>query len=467
MQTNSRAKTYAVVGVGGRSKFYTHAILKEHAATTRLVAICDINPIALELAMEDLGNLGANITAWHADEFDTMIATHRPDVVLVTSKDCTHDHYICRAMELGCDVITEKPMTIDAARCRRIIDTRRRTGRRCRVAFNYRYMPRSTRIKELLMEGAIGAITSVVFTYNLGLIHGPSYFNRWHAEMEQSGGLLVHKATHHFDLVNFWIGENPRSVFACGKRNYFTPAMAARMGLRNCGPRCSGCLEATLCPFYSNIRAKNPAPPGQRLAGDFDPHYYNDLCVFREAVNIPDTMHALVGYESGAMVNYNLVTFGDKEYMNITFHGTLGRLEARGETPFRIYPHNGPMYEVPVANAVGGHGGADPVLLEDLFGAAPPFDPCRRAADERAGAMSILIGIAANHSIATGRQMLIDDLVPGLDTPDHTVMPRITDDIEIAPVSAWIARRRHEADERRRKARLTQADSFTAPATLA
>ena len=58
-----------------------------------------------------------------------MIAETKPDAVIVTSVDATHADYICRAMELGCDVITEKPMTTDAEKCQRILDTRRKTGR--------------------------------------------------------------------------------------------------------------------------------------------------------------------------------------------------------------------------------------------------------------------------------------------------------------------------------------------------
>lgn len=464
MQSN--LKTYAVVGVGGRSKFFTHAIVKDFADTARLVAICDNNPASLELAEEDLGRLGTRVAVWKAEDFDRMIKAHQPDVVLVASKDSTHDHYICRAMELGCDVVTEKPMTIDAEKCSRILETRRRTGRKCRVAFNYRYMPRSTQIKEMLMAGVIGPVTSISFTYNLGLIHGPFYFNRWHGEMKESGGLLVHKSTHHFDLVNFWLGSNPTSVFAQGQRNYFTRDMASRMGLQRVGPRCATCEESHRCPFYNDIRVKNPGVAGQPLAGDYEEHLYNDLCVFRDEIDTPDTMHVMVGYETGAMLNYNLVTFGDGEYLNVTFHGTLGRLESHSELPFRVYPHTGPMYEVPAKKAAGGHGGGDPALLRDLFAARPPHDPCHRAADERAGAMSILIGVAANRSMETRCSVALDELIPGLESPDHTPMPNIQDHFDPSEVRAWIDKKRSEAEERRRRARLTQVDSFTAPAAL-
>ncbi len=137
-----------------------------------------------------------------AEEFDRMIAEQKPDIVIVTTVDGYHHLYIIRGMELGCDVISEKPMTIDAGKCQKIIDTQARTGKRCTIAFNYRYSPPRTQVKEILMSGEIGEILSVDFHWMLNTFHGADYFRRWHSQKKYSGGLMVHKATHHFDLVN-------------------------------------------------------------------------------------------------------------------------------------------------------------------------------------------------------------------------------------------------------------------------
>ena len=130
------------------------------------------------------------------------------------------------AMELGCDVISEKPLTIDAASCQRILDTQRKTGMRCRVAFNYRYSSPRTQVKELLASGVIGEVHSVDFHWLLDTRHGADYFRRWHRNKANSGGLLVHKATHHFDLVNWWLDSVPEHVFASGHRRYYTGEQA-------------------------------------------------------------------------------------------------------------------------------------------------------------------------------------------------------------------------------------------------
>src|SRR5690606_23543453 len=122
--------------------------------------------------------------------------------------------------------ITEKPMTIDAEKARLILQTVERTGRRVRVAFNYRWSPHRTKVKELLESGAIGRVRSVNVEYLLNTNHGADYYRRWHAHMAESGGLLIHKSTHHFDLVNWWLDAVPQQVFAFGQLDFYGQANA-------------------------------------------------------------------------------------------------------------------------------------------------------------------------------------------------------------------------------------------------
>ena len=260
-------KRYAQVGVGSRSLMYTDAILHEFTATSELVGLCDNNEGRLRLRAALAREQGVEVKTYPAGEFEGMIRETRPDVVIVTTRDSTHDEYICRAMELGCDVITEKPMTTDAEKCQRIIDTQRRTGRKCRVTFNYRYSPPRTQVKELLMSGVIGEVLSVDFHWLLDTRHGADYYRRWHRNKANSGGLMVHKATHHFDLINWWLSAVPVEVFASGSKKFYTPQTAERYGLTKRGERCHGCPEAGRCPFLPGYRPGQAerAIPGERI----------------------------------------------------------------------------------------------------------------------------------------------------------------------------------------------------------
>ncbi|MHB1319135.1 MAG: Gfo/Idh/MocA family protein, partial [Anaerolineae bacterium] len=177
-------KRYVQVGLGGRSRMYLHGILQTYADTSEMTAVCDINEGRVALAVEEAREAGAAVKGYPAHQFDRMIAETKPDTVIVTTKDCFHDVYIVRAMELGCDVITEKPMTTDAEKCQRIIDAQHATGRRCRVTFNYRYSPPRTQMKALLMSGVIGEVLSLDFHWLLDTRHGADYFRRWHRNKE-------------------------------------------------------------------------------------------------------------------------------------------------------------------------------------------------------------------------------------------------------------------------------------------
>ncbi|OUC09152.1 dehydrogenase, partial [Litorilinea aerophila] len=204
-------KRYALVGTGGRGRMFVDAICGRYRDNAELVALCDLSQTRVDFYNQQIQEQHGlpPVPTFHADDFDRMVAETRPEVVIVTTMDATHHIYIIRAMELGCDAITEKPMTVDAEKARAIFDAIERTGRQLRVTFNYRYAPIATKARELIMQGVVGKPLHVNFQWVLDTFHGADYFRRWHREKDKSGGLLVHKATHHFDLINWWIQSYP------------------------------------------------------------------------------------------------------------------------------------------------------------------------------------------------------------------------------------------------------------------
>jgi len=447
-------KRYVQVGLGGRSRMYLHGILQTYADTSEMAAVCDVNEGRVALAVEEAREMGATVKGYPARSFDQMIAETRPDTVIVTTKDCFHDVYIVRAMELGCDVITEKPMTTDAEKCQRIIDAQHATGKRCRVTFNYRYSPPRTQMKALLMSGVIGEVLSLDFHWLLDTRHGADYFRRWHRNKENSGGLMVHKATHHFDLINWWLASVPEAVFAQGQRRFYTPQTADRFGLTARTERCHTCPESG-CRFRLDM-ATHEGMKRLYLDNEVYDGYFRDRCVFSDLIDIEDTMALVVDYANGAKMSYSLNAFMPWEGYTVSINGTKGRLEhttvessyinADGTVPgqtvergttIRIIPHFSPSYDVDVWTSRGGHGGGDGRILEDLFGENPPADPYLTAADQRAGAYSILTGVAANASMRTDKLIRIDDLVHDIGMPDYAPMPSRSEPLsfdEVPPV---------------------------------
>jgi len=437
-----RRRRYAIVGTGHRHELYQDAIEKDFKDTAELVAFCDQNPGRVKVAQELSAKNGATVPAGYAPaDFDRMIAETRPDVVIVTTICSTHSEYVVRAMEQGCDVITEKPLTTTAESCQKVLDTTARTGRQCRVTFNYRYSPPRSQVKDILMSGEIGDVLSVDFHWMLNTFHGADYFRRWHSRKENSGGLIVHKATHHFDLVNWWLGALPVTVFASGKREFYTPAMAKRLGLTGHHDRCLICPEKQKCSFVLDLE-KEPRLKRLYLDQEHYDGYVRDRCVFRPDIDIEDTMNAIVRYDNGVTLSYSLNAFNAWEGYTIAFNGTKGRLEhtvveetyingtetvqggiRAGGVTTKVYPIRGSVRAIEPWTGAGGHGGGDAVMLNEVLGAGPTEDKYLRASNEHAGAYACLVGIAANRCLETGQPVAIADLVKGLKRPGTPSMP--------------------------------------------
>jgi predicted dehydrogenase len=423
-------KKYVLVGTGGRAEFFYGAIARDFREHSELVAFCDINRTRLEYANRLLKEKYDyhEVRLYAAEQFDEMIRQEKPDYVIVTSIDRTHHRYIIRAMELGCDVITEKPMTVDEEKCQQILDAVKRTGRNLRVTFNYRYAPHNTKVRELIMDGVIGEVFSVHFEWLLNTLHGADYFRRWHRDKRNSGGLLVHKSTHHFDLVNFWLGTAPETVFAMGDLRFYGRENAENRGITKFYQRATGSEAAKDDPFALHLD-RSEHLKAMYLDAEKDDGYQRDQSVFGDGISIEDTMGVLVRYKNKAILTYSLNAYLPWEGFNVVFNGSKGRIELKvverayvnsggrkedeGALSYKkltVHPMFEKPYEVEIEERAGGHGGGDPILLNDLFGVRTE-DRFNRAASHIDGAVSILTGIAGNISMRTGQAVRVGDLV--------------------------------------------------------
>jgi predicted dehydrogenase len=425
-------KRYALVGTGSRAAMYVDAITETYSDVAELVGLCDVSQTRMDWYNGYIAGKGSYspLPTYHAEQFDQMIAETHPDVVIVTTIDATHHGYITRAMDLGCDVITEKPLTTDLEKLKAIFGAVDRTGKSLRVAFNYRYAPAYTRFRKLIMDGVVGRPLSVDFSWLLDTSHGADYFRRWHREKANSGGLLVHKATHHFDLVNWWIDSYPRQVFAMGDLLFYGSENAAGRGETYSYERYTGVPEAKDDPFALFLDEREVFR-GLYMNAEAETGYLRDRNVFGEPITIEDTMNITARYENGALLSYNLIAYSPWEGLRVAITGTKGRVEmditetvthlkSDGEakaskTAFkhaeiRAFPMFGQPYTVDAPVGDGGHGGADPVMLEQLFATNPPVDPYGRAASHLDGAASILMGIAGNIALQSGQLVNVPDL---------------------------------------------------------
>lgn len=399
----------AMVGTGIRgSQTWGRDVVNGYGDKVEFVGLCDINPGRVEFARKYLA-LAVPVFA----DFDGLLKQTRPDTVIVTTVDSTHHHFIVKALESGCGVIVEKPLTTDEEKLQEILAAQHRTGGKVIVTFNYRYSPHRARIKELLMQGRIGRVTSVDFHWYLDTIHGADYFRRWHRLRKNSGTLLLHKASHHFDLLNWWIDSDPEIVHGFGALEFYGKNNPYRH------THCRTCPLKTSCPFFFDM-TKDKFLMDLYAANEVYDGYLRDGCVFREDIDIFDKMAVQIRYANKVQVSYSLTTYSPYEGYRIAFNGTKGRMETwiherqpwpmEGYDEIRVTDMFGSTELIRVPIVAGGHGGGDNLMQEKIFVDSVKPDQLGQGAGIRDGAFAILLGIAARKSIDTGMPIKIADL---------------------------------------------------------
>jgi len=431
---------YALAGAGHRSQMYVDAATGTFADVAELVAICEPNPVRARFAADRAVSRGAaEPSIWTPDRLEEMIRTENVERVIICSRDDLHADLIVRALDAGADVVVEKPLTIDAESAAAIEAAVERTGRSVLLTFNYRYSPRNTLLRQVIAEGRIGQVTSIDFSWMLDTKHGADYFRRWHREKANSGGLLVHKSSHHFDLVNWWLQSSATRVYASGGLRFYGAANAAARGLGERPAR--GSHDGEHDAFELDLRQDERL---RTLYFEAEQHdgYVRDLDVFSDGITIEDNLALVVDYANGATLSYSLNAHAPWEGYRVAVNGTEGRVElevvergslaedeglhpvldpsateAASTASLRpngerllLQRHWEDAVEIPiVAVGPGGHGGGDELLLADVF-RGPQDDPLGRPADWTDGVRSIAVGIAGNRSLETGAPVLTADL---------------------------------------------------------
>ncbi len=419
----------AQVGLGHRgSGFWGTNLIDNFKDVVEFVGLHDNNPGRMSRAKELYKNNCPTFSS-----YDDMLDKVKADYIIVTTVDATHDEFIVKALDKGFNVITEKPMTTDEVKCQKILDAEKRSGKKVIVAFNYRHSMHNVQLKELLTGGRIGKITSVDFNWYLNVYHGADYFRRWHGRMGKSGSLWVHKATHHFDLLNWWLNSEPVEVMAYGSLEHYGKNNTFR------GSKCRGCEYKDQCKFYWDIN-KDQRLVDLYVKNEQHDGYIRDGCVWSNEIDIYDKMSAQIIYANGATANYSLTTYSPYEGWQIAFNGMKGRIETWEDIPYlqKMQDDQAKRHEVEMSQPgkgvagevreimvmdnfaknyeifttpkiAAGHGGGDVRMQRRMF-IDTNDNPHHIMAGTRDGAMSILIGIAARKSIKEKRPVKIAEL---------------------------------------------------------
>jgi predicted dehydrogenase len=436
-------RRYVVVGTGHRVRMYLDAMAGAHRDVAELVGLIEPNPGRLAVHVNRLAEAGLDLSGvltGHPGELESVIAKGRADRAIITSPDFTHAGLIVRCLDAGVDVVVEKPLTIDPAGTRLIAEAVARSGRQVVVTHNYRYSPRNSGLKDLVKSGAIGTPLSVTFEWVLDTAHGADYFRRWHRDKANSGGLLIHKASHHFDLVNWLLADFPARVYARGGVRFYGSENATARGMAARPDR--GTHDGRHSPWELDLRA-DPQLKALYLDNESHDGYRRDQDVFGPGVTTEDNLAVIVDYSRGATLSYSLNAHAPWEGYRIAINGDQGRSELdvveraavlvdtdgqvvvdpsavpesasrTGGQRLTLQRHWGTAEDIKIQEGEGGHGGGDALLLADVF-RGPGEDWLERPSSWVDGVRSIAVGMAGNESLRTGLPIAITDLDLGVD----------------------------------------------------
>lgn len=360
---------YAVVGTGMMGLEHINALLA--LRETRVVAVCDPHGPSVESARRALGDMTPMV---YSDVRD-LVAAGGFDVAVVATPNHTHRRVLEPLLESGVHLLVEKPLCISVAECREVVELERRNPRDGRVVWvglEYRYMSPTMRLLRHARSGDLGRLRMLAIReHRFPFLRKIGDWNRF---SENTGGTLVEKCCHFFDLMRLLLGTEPVRVYASGAQdvNHLDETYGGRVPdiLDN---------AFVVVDFADGARASL------------------DLCMFAEATRNEQEI-SLVGDrgKAEALVTEGVVRLG------LRSRGWFQCDEERvdddvPESVLRSGSHHGSSWREHVAMQAAIRAGSRPeVTLHD-------------------GLMSVAMGEAAHRSIARGRPVVMEEVLEGRD----------------------------------------------------
>ena len=349
----------AIIGCGARGKLSFGAMLKERE-DCEVTALHDTNIVRLKHMSGYLG--GRTYT-----NLDEMLDKEELDCAIITTPDAEHERCAVKALDHGVNVLIDKPLATTAKGCRNVIDAMKRSGKTAMIGFNLRHNPVLKKMKEIIDEGVLGKI--FLIENREFYDGGRTYMSRWNGVKSYSGGLWNHKGSHDFDIFNWYLGfPKPVKVACFAAMNVFRPENIPFKLEKDIpvGPGCSCCY------YGKNGICKDAHPEKGEMWNEEavrEDGYRKDSCMYMSDLSTHDNGFAIVEYANGAKACHmecfvcgfseRIYTIaGDRATAQMSLHKRTIRITDR-------WTKETVTYELPEAQ--GGHGGADPLLLESFI----------------------------------------------------------------------------------------------------
>ena len=393
----------AIIGIGNRGKNCFGELLKART-DCRISALCDVNRRRAEILAASLDSNPAIYT-----DVDEMFKSEKLDGVVITTPDAIHEECAVKALKNNVNVIIDKPLATTVAGCKNIMNEVSKSGKIAMIGFNMRHNPLLIKLKQLIDNGTLGRVIMIENSeYYDG---GRTYMARWNGKKSSSGGLWIHKGCHDFDMFNWLLGfPMPRKVTAFAGMSVFTPEnypFELEDGI-NPGPSCREChyYKNSKCPDACVHSEEEWGKEAQKLDG-----YVKDSCMYQSDMSVHDNGIAILEYENGIRASHSECFVCGKSYRSYTIVGTKAIAHTRtdGNTITVEDRFDGGKITYEIAAKEGGHGGADPDLVDSFIRAIKGEKV--QSATFYEGMISTAIGQAAELSKEEERTVFIKELM--------------------------------------------------------
>ncbi|MBQ7206574.1 MAG: Gfo/Idh/MocA family oxidoreductase [Lentisphaeria bacterium] len=349
----------AIVGTGSRG-FGCFGQLLSKRDDVDLVALCDTNPVRVRAAAELL-----NISPRFYGSIDEMAKKETLDGVIITTPDC--EHYACamKALKTGWNVLIDKPLATNAKDGKALIRQAKKSGKSLMIGFNLRHSEVLKRLKKLIDDGVLGRVFIAENREFYG--GGRTYMSRWNRSFAKTGGLWIHKASHDFDIFNWLLGfPKPLRVSSFAAVNVLDKDHLPFKLERNIkpGPDCNHCHYQKKCKDSYVLSGDALKLWGdEAVAAD---GYVKNVCMYLSDKDNHDNGLAMVEYEGGIKVSL-FETFicntSDRIY-TIAGDKAVAEVSLTNRTITVTPRWGGDVVTYHVEIPEGGHGGADPSLVD-------------------------------------------------------------------------------------------------------
>jgi len=365
----------ALIGAGVRGSLAYGAWGLRHSERARIIAVAEPDDARRERFADEHGVAGeARFRDW-----PELLAGGPPvGGVIVATPDPQHAEPAIHALELGLDVLLEKPVARTPQELGRLITAARASAGRLTVAHPLRHAPLFEALVAMVRAGRVGRVMTVDHVENVGYLHFAHSFVRgnWR-RMDESAPLILAKACHDFDLLA-WLVEAPWTrVASFGSLSHFRPESAPPGAPARC---IEGCPVQPTCPFDSVAFYLDPATPAPWLAAvslDRSPEGLRDAlwsgpygrCVYRCENDVADHQVTIIDFADGTTATLTVSAFTADVTRTIRVMGShaeiagnliTGRLEVSQFRPGSPAPTKIEQ----VAFAEDGHGGGDDRLMD-------------------------------------------------------------------------------------------------------